>query len=78
MILETKLMHKHLKYKQHKINVTLSVKTCIVRTSMHFEKKKRNLKIICEITHSAGKYLQRLMGPAISEGSFKSTKLYTI
>jgi len=33
--------------------------------------KKLNLKIICEITHAAGKYL---LGQAISEGSFKSTK----
>ena len=54
-------------------NVTLSAKTRIVRTSMHIE-KKRNLKIICEITHSTAKYLQGLMGPAISEESFKSTK----
>jgi len=36
--------------------------------------KKWNLKIICEITHAAGKYLWGLMEPAISEGSFKSTK----
>jgi len=41
---------------------------------MHIEKKKRNLKIICEIMYATGKYLQRLMGPAISKGSFKSTK----
>jgi len=40
---------------------------------MHIE-KKRNLKIICEITHATGKYLQGLMGPAISKGSLKSTK----
>ena len=33
-----------------------------------------DLKIICEITHATGKYLQGLMGPAISERSFKSTK----
>jgi len=41
--------------------------------------KKQNLKIICKTTHATGKYLQGLMGPAISEGSFKSTKkkLYT-
>jgi len=55
------------------------VKTRIVRTSMYIEKnetekKTRNLKIICEITHATEKYLQGLMGPAISEGSFKSTK----
>jgi len=36
--------------------------------------KKSKLKTICEITHATGKYLQGLMGPAISEGSFKSTK----
>ena len=36
---------------------------------------KQNLKIICEITHATGKYLQGLMGPAISKASFK---LYTI
>ena len=41
---------------------------------MYIEKKKQNLKIICEITHATGKKLQGLMGPAISEGSFKSTK----
>ena len=38
---------------------------------MHILKK---CKIICEITHATGKYSQGLMGPAISEGSFKSTK----
>jgi len=53
------------------LNVTLSVKT---HTSMYIE-KKRNLK---EITHATGKCLQGLMRPAISEGSFKSTKLYII
>jgi len=37
--------------------------------------KKRNLKIICEITHATGKYLQGLMGPAINKGSFKLTKI---
>ena len=41
--------------------VTIPVKTRIVRTSMH-------------ITHATGKYLQGIMGPAISQGSFKSTK----
>jgi len=41
---------------------------------MHVGKKKRNLKIICEITHAFVKYLLELMGPAISKGSFKSTK----
>jgi len=35
-------------------------------------------KIICEIMHATGKHLQGLMRPAISKGSFKSTKLYTI
>ena len=30
--------------------------------------------LICEIMHSIGKYLQGLMGPAISKESFKSTK----
>ena len=52
--------------------VTLSVKTRIVRTSMHIEEKK--LKIICEIAHATGKYLQGLMGSAISKESFKLTK----
>ena len=52
------------------LNVTLSVKTRIVHTSMYIE-KKQNLK---EIMHATEKYLQGLMGPAISEGSFKSTK----
>ena len=37
-------------------------------------KKKRNLKIICEIMHTTEKYLQGLMGLAISKGKFKSTK----
>jgi len=37
---------------------------------MHIE-NKRNLKVICEITHATGKFLQGLMGPVISEGSFK-------
>ena len=55
------------------------MKTRIVRTSMYIEKnetekKTRNLKIICEITHVTEKYLQGLMEPAISEESFKSTK----
>jgi len=36
--------------------------------------EKRILKIICEIMHATGKYLQRLMGPEISKGSFKSPK----
>jgi len=49
--------------------VTISVKTRIVHTSMYIKKK-----IISEITHATGKYLQGLMGAAISEGSFKSTK----
>ena len=53
--------------------VNISAKTCIVHTSIYIE-IKRNLKIICEIMHATGKYLQGLMGPAISEGSFKSTK----
>jgi len=38
------------------------------------KKKQQNLKIICEIKHATRKYLQGLMGPAISKGSFKSTK----
>ena len=33
----------------------------LVRTSMYIE-KKRILEIICEITHTIGKYLQGLMG----------------
>jgi len=33
-----------------------------------------NLKIISEIMIATGKYLQGLIGPAISKGSFKSTK----
>jgi len=33
---------------------------------------------ISEILHATGKYLQGLMGPGISKGSFKSTKLYII
>ena len=33
-----------------------------------------NLKIISEIMHATGKYLQELMGPEISKGGFKSTK----
>jgi len=41
-------------------------------------KKKQNLKIICEIMHATGKYLQGLMGPAISKGSSNQQKLYTI
>ena len=52
--------------------MTLSAKIHIVRTSMHIEKK--NLKIISEIMHATEKYLQGLIGPAISKGSFKSTK----
>jgi len=40
------------------IIVTLSSKTRTIRTSMHVEKKTPNLKIICEITHATGKYLQ--------------------
>ena len=35
---------------------------------------KETLRIIYEILHATGKYLQGLMGPAISEGNFKSTK----
>ena len=56
------------------LNVTLSAKTRIDHTSMHIEKNRNLIKIICEITHATGKYLQGLMGPAISEGSSKSTK----
>jgi len=41
---------------------------------MHVEKNKQNLKIIYEITHAFKKCLLELMGPAISKGSFKSTK----
>jgi len=52
--------------------VTNSAKTGIVRTSE--KKTKQNLKIICEIMHPSGKHLQGLMGPAISKGSFKSSK----
>ena len=48
------------------IYVTISVKTHIVRTSIHIERTKFN-----KITHATG---AGLMGPAISEGSFKSTK----
>ena len=55
--------------------MTISAKTRIVHTSMYIGgKKKQNLEIICEITHATGKHLQGLMGLAISEGSFKSTK----
>ena len=54
-----------------RVYVTISAKTGIVCTSMYIEKKS---KIICEITHATAKYLQGLMGPAISEESFKSTK----
>ena len=36
--------------------------------------EKALFKIIFEITHATGKYLQGLMGPAISKGSFKYTK----
>jgi len=39
-----------------------------------YTEKKPNLKIISEITHTTGQYLQGLMGPGISEGSFKLTK----
>jgi len=49
--------------------VTISEKTRIVHTSLYTK-----IKIICEITHATRKYLQGLMGPAISKGSFKSTK----
>ena len=42
----------------------------------HVYLKKTKFKIICEITHATGIYLQGLMGPAISKGSFKSTKKY--
>jgi len=55
------------------VYVTVSVKASIVYTCMHNE-KKIFLKIICEITHAAGKYSRGLIGPAISKGSFKSTK----
>ena len=34
------------------IYVSISAKTRIVRTSMHIEKKKWNLKITCEITQN--------------------------
>jgi len=37
-------------------------------------KKNKILKIISEIKYDTGKYLQGLMGPGISEESFKSTK----
>jgi len=40
------------------VYVTVSAKTRIARTSMHIE-KKRDLKIISEITHATGKYLPR-------------------
>ena len=39
------------------VYVTVSAKTRIARTSIHI--KKRNLKIISEITHATGKYLPR-------------------
>ena len=38
--------------------------------SLHKHVYWQNLKIICEIMHATGKYLQGLMGPAISEGSY--------
>ena len=41
---------------------------------MHIEKNKTTKNEICKTTHATGKYLQGLMRPAISEGSFKSTK----
>ena len=53
-------------------------KALIVCTSMHIEKTRLILKIIFEVTHATEKFLQGLMGPTISEGSFKSAKLYTI
>jgi len=47
--------------------VTVSAKTRIVRML----KKKTKFS---EITNAKGKYSQELMGPGISQGSFKSTK----
>ena len=70
---QTPLTFMILIYSTTELFVTVSVKTHIVCTSMHIE-KIRNLEIICEITHATGKYLQESMGPAISEGSFKSAK----
>jgi len=35
--------------------------------------RKTIFKMSCEIIRATGKYLEGLMGPAISEGSFKST-----
>jgi len=37
------------------------------------KKNTPNLEIISETMHATGKYLQGLMGPVISEESFKST-----
>ena len=43
-----------------------------------FLKKKRNLKIIIEITHATGKYLQGLMGQQSAKEASNQQKLYTI
>jgi len=42
------------------------------------KKNKQNLKIICEITHATGKYLQGFMGQAIGKEASNEQKLYTI
>ena len=34
--------------------MTISVKTCIVHTNMHIEKKKQKFKIIYETSHATG------------------------
>jgi len=56
----------------HKLitHVTISANTCIVCTRISIEKQFKS-----EIKHATGKNLQGLMGPAISKGSFKSTKI---
>ena len=54
--------------------MTISAKTRIVHANVQIAKKHEIKKIICGITQTTGKYLQGLMGPAISKGSFKSAK----
>ena len=54
--------------------VTISVKTCIVHTCMYIEKNKNLKNYLWNYASYFGKYLQGLMGPAISKGSFKSNK----
>ena len=58
----------------YSVNICDPLSENLHNSCKHVYWKKTKFIIMCEITYATGKYLLGLMGPAMSEGSFKSTK----